>query len=92
MTTVVTPHQISSGYDSGFGYSFSMFSLEEPLLDGTGSPKGIFGWSGYHNTHFWIDQTNSIFGLFMTRTTPSTWEIQKQFRAAVYDVLRPINK
>jgi hypothetical protein len=26
--------------------------------------------------------------LFMTRTTPFTWEIQRQFRAAVYRVLR----
>jgi CubicO group peptidase (beta-lactamase class C family) len=87
MTTTVTPPQISAGYNSGFGYAYSLFNLEEPLLDGTGSPKGIFGWSGYHNTHFWIDQTNGIYGLFMTRTTPSAMEIQKQFRAAVYRAL-----
>ena len=84
MTTVVTDHFISGGYDDGFGYSYSMFSLQEPILDGTGSPKGIFGWSGYHNTHFWIDQTNGIYGLFMTRTTPLQIEIQKHFRSAVY--------
>ena len=87
MTTTVTPPQISNGYNNGFGYAYSLFNLEEPLLDGTGSPKGIFGWSGYHNTHFWIDQTNGIYGLFMTRTTPSAMEIQKQFRAAVYSAL-----
>jgi CubicO group peptidase (beta-lactamase class C family) len=87
MTTTVTPPQISAGYNTGFGYAYSLFNLEEPLLDGTGSPKGIFGWSGYHNTHFWIDQTNGIYGLFMTRTTPSAMEIQKQFRAAVYRAL-----
>jgi len=87
MTTIVTPPQISSGYNNGFGYAYSLFKLEEPLLDGTGTPKGIFGWSGYHNTHFWIDQTNGIYGLFMTRTTPSAMEIQKQFRAAVYSAL-----
>lgn len=84
MTTTVTPPQISNGFNNGFGYAYSLFHLEEPLLDGTGSPKGIFGWSGYHNTHFWIDRTNGIYGLFMTRTTPSAMEIQKQFRAAVY--------
>ena len=84
MTKVVTPQFIAGGYDDGFAYSYAMFSLQEPLLDGTGSPKGIFGWSGYHNTHFWIDQTNQIYGLFMTRTTPFSIEIQKQFRSAVY--------
>ena len=84
MTSVVTDHFIAGGYDDGFGYSYSMFSLQEPLLDGTGSPRGIFGWSGYHNTHFWIDQTNGIYGLFMSRTTPFQIEIQKQFRSVVY--------
>tara|TARA_Y200000002_G_scaffold257907_1_gene213900 strand:- start:241 stop:1452 length:1212 start_codon:yes stop_codon:yes gene_type:complete len=84
MTSVVTDHFIAGGYDDGFGYAYSMFSLQEPLLDGTGSPRGIFGWSGYHNTHFWIDQTNGIYGLFMSRTTPFQIEIQKQFRSAVY--------
>ena len=87
MTTTVTPPQLSGGYSSGFGYAFSLFKLEEPLLDGTNSPHGIFGWSGYHNTHFWIDQKNGIYGLFMTRTTPFSWEIQKHMRAVVYDRL-----
>lgn len=87
MTNTVTPPQISGGYNSGFGYAFSLFKLEEPLLDGTNSPIGIFGWSGYHNTHFWIDQKNGIYGLFMTRTTPFSWEIQKHMRAAVYQTL-----
>ncbi len=88
MTTTVTPPQVSGGYSSGFGYAFSLFKLEEPLLDGTNSPHGIFGWSGYHNTHFWIDQKNDIYGLFMTRTTPFSWKIQKHMRAVVYDKLK----
>jgi CubicO group peptidase (beta-lactamase class C family) len=87
MTTTVTPPQLSGGYSSGFGYAYSVFNLVEPALDGTGSPAGIFGWSGYHNTHFWIDPTNGLYGLFMTRTTPFSFEIQKHFRAAVYGAL-----
>ena len=87
MTTTVTPPQLSGGYSSGFGYAYSVFNLEEPALDGTGAPKGIFGWSGYQNTHFWIDPENGIYGLFMTRTTPFSFEIQKHFRAAVYGAL-----
>ena len=85
MTTVVTPHSVQDGaYDLGFGYAFSLFVLEEPLLEGTGAPAGIFGWSGYHNTHFWIDRHNDLFGVFLTRTTPDSSVINKQFRAAVY--------
>ena len=76
---------MSNGYSSGFGYTHSLFSLEEPILDGTATPKGVFGWSGYHNTYFWIDRQNGIYGLFMTRTTPFSSEIQKRFLAGVYN-------
>ena len=31
---------MSDGYSSGFGYAYSLFSLEEPILDGTATPKG----------------------------------------------------
>jgi CubicO group peptidase (beta-lactamase class C family) len=84
MTTVVTEGGLTRGYDNGLGYGYSLFVLTEPALDGTGSSEGIVGWSGYHNTHFWIDFERNLYGLFMTRTVPFSWEIQKQFRAAVY--------
>jgi len=84
MTAVMTEGGLTRGYNNGMDYGFSLFVLSEPALDGTGSSRGIFGWSGYHNTHFWIDYEKNIYGLFMTRTVPFSGEIQKQFRAAVY--------
>lgn len=87
MTAALTPPGRMAGYNNGQAHGYSLFVLQEPALDGTGSPKGIFGWSGYHNTHFWVDYDNNLFGLFMTRTTPFSREIQKQFRAAVYSAL-----
>ena len=77
---------MSNGYSRGFGHASSLFSLEDPILDRTAIPKGAFGWSGYHNTYFWIDRQNGIYGLFMTRTTPLSSEIQKRFRAGVYNL------
>tara|TARA_B100000886_G_scaffold315167_1_gene252951 strand:- start:91 stop:1227 length:1137 start_codon:yes stop_codon:yes gene_type:complete len=67
-----------------FDYGYSLFVLSDPELDGTKSSKGIFGWSGYHNTHFWIDQEKNLFGLFMTRAREFSFGIQKEFRRAVY--------
>ena len=73
--------------DDPFDYGFSFFVLRDPDLDGTNSSKGIYGWSGYHNTHFWIDPEKKLFGLFMTRAREFSFGIQKEFRRAVYSSL-----
>jgi CubicO group peptidase (beta-lactamase class C family) len=70
-----------------FDYGFSLFVLRDPDLDGTNSSKGIYGWSGYHNTHFWIDPEKKLFGLFMTRAREFSIGIQKEFRRSVYSSL-----
>jgi CubicO group peptidase (beta-lactamase class C family) len=65
-----------------FGFTFSV--MEDAILDGTGSPEGVFGWSGYHNTHFWIDPQNKIYGLFMSRSREFNFDISKGLKKAVY--------
>ena len=75
----------SEGQD-GFYNAFSLFVLENPEKDGRGSSKGIYGWSGYHNTHFWIDNQKNLFGLFMTRAREYDQDIQNDFREAVYSI------
>ena len=68
----------------GFYYGFSLFVLENPEVDSTNSSKGIFGWSGYHNTHFWIDPQNKLYGLFMSRSREFNFGIQNGLKKAVY--------
>ena len=72
--------------DDGFYNAFSLFVLEDPQEDGRNSSKGIYGWSGYHNTHFWIDNEKNLFGLFMTRAREYSRDIQNDFREAVYSI------
>ena len=72
--------------DDGFYNAFSLFVLEDPEEDGRNTSKGIFGWSGYHNTHFWIDNEKNLFGLFMTRAREYNQDIQNDFREAVYSI------
>ncbi len=74
--------------NKGFYFGFSVFVLESPEIDGTNSSKGIYGWSGYHNTHFWIDPKEKLFGLFMTRAREFDFNIQKSFRKAVYSSIK----
>lgn len=71
-----------------FDFGFSLFILRDPVLDGTNSTKGIYGWSGYHNTHFWIDPEKKLFGLFMTRAREYSAVIQKEFRRSVYSSIK----
>ena len=68
----------------GFYYGFSLFVLEDPEADGVGSTKGIYGWSGYHNTHFWIDPKKNLFSLFLSRARGVPQDFQRQLRKAVY--------
>lgn len=74
--------------NDAFDYGYSLFVLSDPELDGANSSKGIFGWSGYHNTHFWIDPEKNLFGLFMTRAREFSFGIQKEFRRAVYNSIQ----
>ena len=71
----------------GYYYGFTFSVLEKPELDGTGAPKGIYGWSGYHNTHFWIDPENKLFGLFMSRAIEFDFSILSRFKKASYQLI-----
>ena len=65
-----------------FGFTFSV--LENKEEDGTGAGLGTYGWSGYHNTHFWIDPENRVYGLFMSRAIEFDFGIKKGLKRAVY--------
>ena len=68
----------------GYHNGFSVFVLNNPKEDNPNVPKGIWGWAGYHNTHFWIDEKNKVFGLIMSRAREFTWDIPLGVRKIVY--------
>lgn len=82
MTTLST-EQIP-GMTEGFGMGFSVFVAHDAGPEGSGAPDGVFGWAGYHNTHFWIDPENRLYGLFMSRAREFTFDIPIRLRHAVY--------
>ena len=69
-----------------FNHGFSMFVLDDPAVEANGSSKGVYGWSRYHEIHFWIDPTKKMFGLFMSRHRQniSNIDVQKELRRVVY--------
>jgi CubicO group peptidase (beta-lactamase class C family) len=72
----------------GFYSGFLLFVLEDPEADGTRASKGIYGWQGVANTHFWIDPEKNLFGLFMTRARDFSWDVGKRYRKAVYSSVK----
>tara|TARA_Y100001933_G_scaffold46134_1_gene43962 strand:+ start:387 stop:1622 length:1236 start_codon:yes stop_codon:yes gene_type:complete len=68
----------------GYINGFSLFVLDDPSHHEPTVPKGIYGWVGYHNTHFWIDTKNRQFGLFMSRAREFNWEIGVGLRKVLY--------
>ena len=81
MTKEWTPEQPS---EPGYHYGFSIFVLSDPEKDNPDVPAGIYGWSGWHNTHFWIDPKTKLYALFMSRSREFNGEIPKKMRAAIY--------
>lgn len=78
--------------ENGMVMGYSFYSLESPEKFDFLAPKGIFGWSGYHNTHFWIDPANHLYGILMTRRSPYSGEVGNRFRRAVYQAVIPEKK
>ena len=76
-----------SGKARGFHHGLGVWVLADAAKEGSSSPNGIFGWSGYHATHFWVDPKNELYGLFMTRRYPPTEAPQRHLRDAVYRAL-----
>ena len=69
---------------AGYYFGFTFCVLEDLEVDGTGAGKGTFGWSGYHNTHFWIDPEKNVYGLFMSRSIEPDFSILSGFKSAAY--------
>ena len=88
MYTPINP-ELNNGTFIGCSTGYSLFNLTNPKRDSTSSPKGIFGWGGYHATLFWIDQENNLYGLVMDRGSYSAREMFVKVRRTTYESLPP---
>ena len=71
----------------GCHYGLACYVLNTPVLDRGGSEKGMFGWAGYNNTHYWIEPQKKLFGLFMTRSREFGWDIPIALRKTVNSIV-----
>ena len=68
----------------GHYFAFNFSVLENAEVDLTGAPAGVYGWSGYHNTHFWVDPENKLYGLFMSRSREFDFGIPMRLKTVFY--------
>ena len=76
------------GYEdrkNGNGFGLGFYVLNDFNRYGA---DGVFGWGGYHTTHFWIDPQNEIYAIFLCRRYPFSEATLTQFRAAVYEAIK----
>ena len=72
----------------GYYYGFTFSVLENTEAYGSGAPNGIYGWSGYHNTWYWIDPVNKLYALFMSNSINPDFSILKNFQTATYKFIK----
>jgi CubicO group peptidase (beta-lactamase class C family) len=84
MASVFVPDSLP-GRLAGEGFGLSVRVVDNPAARNTYLSKGSFGWSGAFNTHFFIDPSERIVGLFMTQIVglPTRGELRDDFETAV---------
>jgi CubicO group peptidase (beta-lactamase class C family) len=84
MSSVFAPDTLP-GRLAGEGFGLSVRVVDNPAARNTYLSKGSFGWSGAMNTHFFIDPTERIVGVFMTQIVglATRGEIRDDFETAV---------
>jgi CubicO group peptidase (beta-lactamase class C family) len=84
MSSVFAPDTLP-GRLAGEGFGLSVRVVDNPAARNTYLSKGSYGWSGAFNTHFFIDPTERIIGVFMTQIVglATRGEIRDDFETAV---------
>lgn len=85
------PYGFAKGEDlfhQGYGYSLGTRVLMDVSASGKAGSVGEFGWDGAFNTYFWVDRTQSLYGLLMTQHSPNNYyPLADTFKQLTYQAL-----
>ena len=72
----------------GFGYGLGFGVLMDLAQSGVMGSVGNFRWSGWANTHFWVDPREQLIGILMLQYIPSgTYPVTEDSKTLVYQAL-----
>ncbi len=82
------PHPRNSLVDEGYGFGLAGSVLVDDSQARLPGPAGIYRWSGYVGTYFWIDPRNQLIGMVWTQHNPGRqYPLEAEFQRLVYDAL-----
>lgn len=89
LPAALTPLSSPPMMDEGYGYGLGGAVLVDSSRATLPGAEGIYRWSGYVGTYFWIDPVNDAIGMVWTQLTPGrTYPLEQEFQLLVYDALR----
>lgn len=88
MTSVFVPDTLP-GRTPGEGFGLGVRVVSDPAARNTLLSRGSFGWSGAFNTHFFIDPTERLIGIYMTQSAffEERFQMRDDFETAVMQAL-----
>ena len=90
LPAALTPIKGGPMMDEGYGYGLAGAVLVDSARATLPGGQGIYRWSGYVGTYFWIDPANNLIAMVFTQFTPGrTYQLEQEFQRLVYAALRP---
>ena len=85
----LTPVSYSALEDPGYGFGLGVAVKVEGAGAATSGPAGLFRWSGYLGTYFWVDPANDLIAMVWTQHSPGgRYPLQATFQGLVYEAVR----
>jgi CubicO group peptidase (beta-lactamase class C family) len=84
----LTPVSYSALTDTTWGFGLAVAVKVDTLGAGRRGPIGIFRWSGYLGTYFWVDPVNDLIAMIWTQLSPGgTYPLDGTFQELVYSAI-----
>jgi len=75
-------------YSKGYGYGLGVRTLLSPAENEIVGSVGSYGWLGVHNTYFWVDPQEELFGFVWGQYAPMFfYPIDRQLMALAYQAI-----
>ncbi len=88
LPATLTPVSYPALNDSTYGFGLGVAVKVDTAGATRPGPTGIFRWSGYLGTYFWVDPANDLIAMVWTQLSPgSRYPLEARFQELVYTAL-----